>query len=63
MLTLSRKKGESVVVTAPDGTQLRMSIYKIDGGKVKLTFDGPKEMAVHRFEVQQKIDRQKGGAA
>jgi carbon storage regulator len=49
---LSRKKDESVVVGGIDGLKrVKVTVLEIDRGGVKLGFDAPKEVSVHREEI------------
>lgn len=58
MLVLSRKDGESIFI----GDNIKITIVSIRGDKVRLGFDVPPEIPVHREEVYQAIQReQKGG--
>lgn len=54
MLILSRKKNESIVI----GETVEVVIVEIRGDKVRLGIDAPKEVTVHRREVQDAIDRE-----
>lgn len=56
MLVLSRKVNESIVVG--DGL-LTMFIVEIRGDKVRLGFEAPKELPIHRREVYEAIKRRK----
>lgn len=47
MLVLSRKKGEAVKV----GHDVWVKVIEIRGDKVRLGFDAPPEVPVHREEV------------
>jgi carbon storage regulator len=65
MLVLSRKKNEVVFI----GDHIRIAVVEIRGGKVRLGFDAPKHVPVHRAEVKAALDEQgrrfcapKGGA-
>jgi carbon storage regulator len=53
MLVLSRKIGERIVI--PD-CDLTITVVAVEGGKVKLGFSAPKEVAVFREEVWRQID-------
>jgi carbon storage regulator len=53
MLILSRKPGESIVI---DG-RIVVKIVRLDGELVKLGIDAPPEIAVHRQEVYDEIQR------
>lgn len=52
MLVLTRKINESVQI----GENVRVIVSRIDGDKVKLVFDAPKEIAIYRTEVLEKKD-------
>ena len=56
MLVLSRKKEESVYI----GDNIRILIVEVRGDKVRLGIEAPKEMSVHRNEVYEAIQREKG---
>jgi len=47
MLILSRKKNESVII----GDDIKIFVVKIQGDKVRLGIDAPKEVSIHRHEV------------
>ena len=47
MLVLSRKKGERVVV----GKDIFVKVIDIRGDRVKLGFEGPDEVPIHREEL------------
>lgn len=52
MLVLTRKKNESVVINK----EITVTVVEIRGDKVRLGFVAPKEVPVHRQEVQKAID-------
>jgi carbon storage regulator len=54
MLCLSRKKDEKVVIGGTGGGTVQ--VLEIQGDKVRLGFDFPKSVPVHREEVQAQID-------
>jgi len=56
MLILSRKKNESIVI---DG-RFTVTVIEIQGDKVRLGVDAPKEVPVHRKEVHEAILREEG---
>ena len=62
MLVLSRKSQESVVVGRSDSSErmLTVSVLDVNGGKVKLGFEGDSDVPIHRFEVWERI-RASGG--
>lgn len=54
MLVLSRKEGEKVMI----GDNIVATVIEIRGDKVRLGFDAPREIDVHREEVYLAIQRQ-----
>ena len=52
MLVLTRRKGETIVI---DG-DIKVTILSVSGNQVRMGFDAPKEVEIHRLEVQEKID-------
>jgi carbon storage regulator CsrA len=71
MLVLSRKSQESVVVGGPGGCErlLKVTVLEIRSGLVRLGFEAESDIAIHRWEVWERIraegapDRPAGGAA
>ena len=57
MLVLSRKLEESVMVEGSDdlGHTLKVTVLQICGDEVRLGFEGPVQIAVHRQEVWDRI--------
>ena len=55
MLVLSRKVGETIIVTAPDGTQIVLMIIEVRGDKARIGIAAPKSYAINREEIQQSI--------
>lgn len=55
MLVLTRKIGESVVIH----DDIYCTVEKYDGNEVKLIFDAPRSVPLHRYEIQRRIDRAK----
>jgi carbon storage regulator len=53
MLVLTRKVGDSVVI---DG-RIRVVVLRLDRDSLKLGIDAPSEVAVHRQEVYEEIQR------
>jgi carbon storage regulator len=51
MLVLSRKKDESVRI----GSDIVITIIEIRGDKIRLGFEAPKDVSIHRQEVYEKI--------
>ena len=54
MLVLSRRKGERVVI----GDRIEVIVLEVRGDRVKLGFQGPPEVAIHRQELHEKINDQ-----
>ena len=57
MLVLTRKRRESVVVGSSDGLEraLKVTVLEVLGDKVRLGFEGPADVPVHRLEVWERI--------
>ena len=53
MLVLSRKKNESVVIN----DNITIVVVEIRGDKVRLGIEAPKDVAVHRKEIYDAIQR------
>ena len=53
MLVLSRKKGEDIML----GDDILISIVDIRGDKVRLGFEAPTDLPIHRREVYEAIKR------
>ena len=51
MLVLSRKSGQSVIIDR----DITVVVLRVRGSQVKLGITGPKDVAIHRQEVWQKI--------
>ena len=54
MLVLSRKKNEKVVISHG----ITVEVVEIRGDKVRLGFIAPREIEIHRQEIQDRIDKQ-----
>jgi carbon storage regulator len=52
MLVLSRKQGERVVV----GNGITVTVIAVKGGRVKLGFQGPSDVPIHREEVHRRME-------
>lgn len=53
MLVLSRKKNERICI---GGNLITIVVVGIQGDKVRLGIDAPRDMSVHRGEIQELID-------
>lgn len=58
MLALSRKVGEKVVIGDPDNPLGVVQVVAVQGDKVKLGFDFPRDVPINRSEL---ADRKRGG--
>ena len=54
MLILTRKQGESVAI----GDDIQVTVVEIQGKQVKLGVKAPREVAVHRQEIYEKIQQE-----
>lgn len=54
MLVLSRKKDEQIVI----GDDVVITVVDFRGNKVRLGIDAPREVAVHRREVYDAIQKE-----
>lgn len=64
MLVITRREGEEVVIGDPANPLGVVRIASIRGDRVRIAFDFPREIQVHRREVADQInDEGEGGAA
>lgn len=54
MLVLTRKPGEKIKI----GNHIVISVLEIEGGYIKLGVDAPREIAILRMEVFEKIQKE-----
>lgn len=54
MLVLSRKTSECIKI----GEDITIMVVKVEGGKVKIGIDAPKQIPVHREEVALAIEKE-----
>jgi carbon storage regulator len=54
MLVFSRKTGERAVI----GGNIRVVVLSVQGDRVKLGFEGPAHVPIHREEVLERIVRE-----
>jgi carbon storage regulator len=57
MLILARKQGQSIVI----GGNIMVKVVRVDGDQIKLGIEAPREITVHRQEIQEDIDKGKPG--
>ena len=54
MLVLARKRGERIVI----GDEIEVTVLDIRGGRVKLGFQGPQEIPIHRRELHARLQNE-----
>ena len=59
MLILSRKVGEAIIVNE----KIAIRLLEIKGGQIKLGFDAPSDVTIHREEIFLKIVEENKKAA
>lgn len=59
MLVITRREGEEVVIGDPSKPEGVVRIASIKGDRVRLAFDFPREIPIHRREVADQILAQK----
>ena len=57
MLILTRRVGESLMI----GDDVNVTVLGIRGNQVRLGVDAPKDVAVHREEIYERIQQEKAG--
>jgi carbon storage regulator len=56
MLILTRRVGETVVI----GNDVTVTVLGVKGNQVRLGVNAPREVAVHREEIFERIKREQG---
>ena len=57
MLILTRRVGETLVI----GDDVTVTVLGVRGNQVRLGVNAPKDIAVHREEIYQRIQNEKSG--
>lgn len=51
MLVLTRRPGESIILSLADGTTAKIEVSQVNGGQVRIGVDAPKSIGVDREEI------------
>lgn len=66
MLALSRKPGEAVKITTPDGVEVVVHVIAVKGKVVRLGFETQRDVSIYRTELlgrgSDAADRETSGA-
>lgn len=57
MLILTRRVGETLMI----GDDVKVTVLGVKGNQVRIGVDAPKDVAVHREEIYQRIQREMDG--
>ena len=57
MLILTRRVGETLMI----GDDVTITVLGVKGNQVRIGVNAPKEVAVHREEIYQRIQNEKSG--
>ena len=56
MLILTRRVGESLMI----GNEITVTVLAVKGSQVRIGINAPKEVAVHREEIYERVKLEKG---
>lgn len=57
MLVLSRNESEEIIISCPNGERLTVKILRIDNGRVRVGFKGPRHYEFDRQEIRIRKDQ------
>jgi carbon storage regulator len=58
MLILTRRVGETVMI----GNEVTVTVLGVKGNQVRIGVNAPKDVAVHREEIYERIKREEDGS-
>jgi len=59
MLILTRRAGETVMI----GSDVTITVLGVKGNQVRIGINAPKDIAVHREEIYERIQNEKSGGS
>jgi len=57
MLILARRMGETLMI----GTEVTVTVVGVNGNQVRLGISAPRDVAVHREEIYDRVQKEKAG--
>ena len=63
MLILTRRPGETLIIELPNGKQIDVTVLEVKGNQVRIGINAPKDVAVHREEIYERIKREQDAKA